>query len=470
MSKKEIQNKILKLEMELKKLRSKLSDDSDQERTVYVPEPFSELFGKVEKDVNEYFNDFHYDPTSGEITVKGQRYVLFRTDSLSHEFIDFIKERYKDIPEHEAVSIGNNFQFDNAKVIGKRDAIAFHDNLSLKDPLEKLAAGPVHFAYTGWANVEILEESNPAADENYFLKFIHHNSFEAQSWIKAGKKSDIPVCTMNCGYSAGWCEESFGMSLTTVEVTCEARGDDSCMFIMAPTSKIEEHVEEYADLSSSQNFEIPVFFKRKIIQEQLKKSIEQKEFLIQEIHHRVKNNLQLISSLLKLQMHKVEGTELHGEFASNYNRINTMATVHELMYQQKDFDHLGLKSYFKELIKSLVSLYSTEKTNIDIVIEVDEVEFNLDKSIPLALVINEIMCNSFKHALTDKNKFYVNISQNESEYSLVIGDNGPGLPDEISSTGLGLTLIDILCEQIDAEKKVKSDSNGLEYHIVFQLD
>ena len=456
--------------MELRKLRSKLDVKIDEPKTVNVPEGMSGLFGKVENDVNEYFNDFHYDPLSGEIVVHGQRYVLFRTDSMSHEFIDFIKERYKDVPENEAISIGNNFLFDNAKVIGKRDAIAFHEKLSLKDPLEKLAAGPVHFAYTGWANVEILPESNPTTDKNFFLKFKHHNSFEAQAWIKAGKKSDIPVCTMNSGYSAGWCEESFGISLTTVEISCEARGDDSCTFIMAPTERIEEYVEEYVDLSEVEKLEIPVFFKRKKIQEQLRKSVEQKEFLIQEIHHRVKNNLQLISSLLKLQMQKTDDKIFHDEFTAIFNRVNTMALVHELMYQQKDFDHVSLKSYFNDLIKSMVLLYSMKNTEIDIAIDVTDVEFNLEKSIPLALIINEITCNSFKHALTDRNKFYVQISQVGNDFHLIIGDTGNGLPKTINSKGLGLTLIDILCEQIDANKVVKSDSSGLEYQITFNLD
>ena len=85
---------------------------------------------------------------------------------------------------------------------------------------------------------------------------------------------------MNCGYSAGWCEESFGMPLTTVELTCEAQGADACTFIMAPTHKIEQLVEQEVDLSSVQDFEIPVFFKRKNIEEQLKQSLNQKEVLL----------------------------------------------------------------------------------------------------------------------------------------------------------------------------------------------
>ena len=459
------------MDTELRKLKEQLNSTIEDPQTVIVPKALEPLFGKVEKEIDKYFSDFTLDPVSGEILINDQRYILFRSDSLSHDFIDFVKERYQDLPENEAISIANNFLFDNAKVTGKVDAIAFHKNLSLKDPLEKLAAGPIHFAYTGWANVEISSESNPSPGENFFLKYQHHNSFEAQAWIKAGKKSDSPVCTMNSGYSTGWCEESFGVSLTAVEISCEAKGDDSCTFIMAPTNKIEDYVEEYVDLSSIQNLEIPVFFKRKHIQERLKKTLDQKEYLIQEIHHRVKNNLQLISSLLKLQMAKIEDVEIQKEFNSIYNRVNTMAVVHELMYQQDDFDNISLSSYFNDLLKSMVLLYSMNKeTEIDISIDVKDVEFSLEKSIPLALIINEITCNSFKHALDKGKKFYSHLKQVDETFTLIIGDTGSGLPKENKSNGLGLTLIDILCEQIDAEKIVKSDSNGLEYKIVFNLD
>ena len=267
--------------------------------------------------------------------------------------------------------MGNNFLYDNAKVIGKKDAVAFHDRLDLKSAIEKLSAGPIHFAYTGWANVEIFPDSRPVADDDFVLKFQHHNSFEAQSWLKAGKKSEIPVCTMNCGYSAGWCEESFGIPLTTVEVTCEAKGDNECSFIMAPPNKIEDYVGEVLDLSKVANFEIPVFFKRKNIEEKLKESIEQKELLIQEIHHRVKNNLQVITSLLRLQMDNLSDPVLKDEFLSSINRITTMATVHEMMYREKDFDRMSMNSYFVDLTKSLVQSYAID----------DSVEIDIDISI-----------------------------------------------------------------------------------------
>jgi hypothetical protein len=147
MSEAEIKKNIKQLEKELSEQRRLLSQKENKgPHTVDVPEAFAEIFANVENKVGKHFDDIHFDPLSGEITVHGQRYILFRSDSMSFEFMEFIKERYADRSEKEAVSIGNNFLFDNAKVIGKKDALAFHDDLKLKEPVEKLAAGPVHFA------------------------------------------------------------------------------------------------------------------------------------------------------------------------------------------------------------------------------------------------------------------------------------------------------------------------------------
>jgi two-component sensor histidine kinase/predicted hydrocarbon binding protein len=470
MDRAEIEEKIRVLEAELSDLRKELRKDLVRPVTVSVPEQMEELFGGVEEKVSDYFKEFHFDPISGEITVYGERYVLFRSASMSYEFLNFIKERYADRPEKEAISIGNNFLYDNAKVIGKKDAVAFHDRLDLKSAIEKLSAGPIHFAYTGWANVEIFPDSRPVADDDFVLKFQHHNSFEAQSWLKAGKKSEIPVCTMNCGYSAGWCEESFGIPLTTVEVTCEAKGDNECSFIMAPPNKIEDYVGEVLDLSKVANFEIPVFFKRKNIEEKLKESIEQKELLIQEIHHRVKNNLQVITSLLRLQMDNLSDPVLKDEFLSSINRITTMATVHEMMYREKDFDRMSMNSYFVDLTKSLVQSYAIDDSvEIDIDISIKDREFDLENSIPLALVMNEITCNAFKHALGNGGKFYLRLSEDEGQYVLVIGDDGGGFDDTGIEDGLGLSLVQILCDQLNAELIISNTDAGLEYKIIFSL-
>lgn len=471
MNQEELDKRIAELEQELRVLRSKRSDMSVSTRTVDVPVEYQAQFLAVEKRISEYFNDLMIDPESGEITAQGQRYIILRTDTISHEFIDFIVDRYSDQTPEEAVSIGNNFLYDNAKVFGKNDASAFHQKLGLSEAIDRLTAGPIHFAFTGWANVDIDEKSSPTPDENYFLKFIHENSFEAQSWLRAGKKSDIPVCTMNAGYSAGWCEESFGIPLTTVEVTCEARGDDKCLFLMAPTSRVQEYVDVESSKLQGEEIEVPVFFKRQKIEQELRESLQQKELLIQEVHHRVKNNLQVISSLLRLQMDNLSDDVFKDEFESTINRVMIMAAVHELMYQKKDFDKVNMRTYIREIAESLIQLYKiTDTVSVELSIDIEDQNVDLERSIPLALILNEVICNAFKHGLKDGGSFFFRVSKENERFILEIGDTGPGFDDDEFVGKLGLPLIDILCEQIDAEKKVNNSKNGVIYTISFKID
>ena len=149
--------------------------------------------------------------------------------------------------------------------------------MNLKDPIEKLSAGPIHFSYSGWAFVDILPESSPSPDENYYLIYDHTYSFESAAWLQSGKTSDFPVCVMNAGYSSGWCEESFGITLVASEIMCQAKGDHACRFIMAPPSKIEGHIADYMKKEPKlaekiTKYEVPGFFKRKVIEAELRDS------------------------------------------------------------------------------------------------------------------------------------------------------------------------------------------------------
>src|SRR6185437_7725415 len=200
--------------------------------------------------------------------------------------------------------------------------------MKLKDPISKLSAGPVHFAYTGWAFVDILPESHPTPDDNFFIKYKHPYSFEADSWIKSGKKSETSVCIMNAGYSSGWTEASFNMPLTSVEISCRAKGDKHCKFIMAPPNKIDSYIPKNTKNNNKYAIEVPSFLEQKKIEEELNTSLAEKEFLLKEIHHRVKNNLQIISSLLNLQAQSINDPLTKEKYTESISRIKSMAIIH----------------------------------------------------------------------------------------------------------------------------------------------
>lgn len=245
--------------------------------TVKVPEQFASIFEKAQEYVGRYFREKKEDPSKGTIEIFGERYILVRAASMSVEFFETIANLYEKEGKEEAANIARQLLFDMAHAIGRQDARNFHKKMDLKDPVEKLSAGPIHFSHAGWAFVDIFPESRPSPDESYYLIYDHPYAFESAAWIASGKKSDFPVCIMNAGYSSGWCEESFGITLVASEIMCQAKGDDACRFIMAPPSRIEGHIADYMKrkpelVDRITRYEVPGFFKRKEMEDELKKA------------------------------------------------------------------------------------------------------------------------------------------------------------------------------------------------------
>ncbi|MES2555321.1 MAG: histidine kinase dimerization/phosphoacceptor domain -containing protein [Bacteroidota bacterium] len=461
-----LKEEIQRLQSENERLREQLIIGKVR-KTVQVPEAFEAIFDTAEKNVNAYFESISIEPEQGEIIINNERYVLFKSSSLSYEFLDIIKELYSNRPEDEATRIGNNFLFDIGHVLGKKDALSFHQRMNLVDPVEKLAAGPVHFAYTGWANVELLPECNPSPDENYFLKFYHHNSFEAQSWKKVGRKSDIPVCTMSCGYSSGWCEESFGFPLTTVELECEATGAERCTFIMAPPEKIKEYLTANQKGKTTEQFDVPVFFEKKYAEDRLRASLEQKETLLQEVHHRVKNNLQIVSSLLNLQLDSVSDKAIKKEIRAGIMRINTMARIQEMIYSDINLSMLQVDYFFRHLFLSLVQAHNFEflPIAIEISIEAEEAQLSPDVAISIGLILNEIIGNSFQKLEQTKGTFRLTLTEDEESYQLLVVGLVKNNAWDSPENAFALSLIDLLCQQADSKLTIGNNDGYSSYLI-----
>lgn len=267
--------------------------------TVKVPEPLEPLFLSAQDYVKRYFSERSENPSQGTIEIAGQRYILVRGDSLSVDLFGLMMERYQDVGADEAIEVARSFLFDIAHTIGKMDARAFHRKMGVKDPIEKLSAGPIHFAHTGWAFVDISPESKPSPDENFFLLYDHPLSFESDAWMKAGKKPDFPVCVMNAGYSSGWCEESFGLPLLAAEITCKARGDEACRFIMAHPAKIEHAIRDYLRREPGvaeriTKYQIPDLSKRKRAEETLLATQEENRKLA-EVASRTRSSVTIVT-------------------------------------------------------------------------------------------------------------------------------------------------------------------------------
>lgn len=200
-------------------------------------------------------------------------------------------------------------------------------------------------------------------------------------------------------------------------------------------------------------------------------SKEEKETLLKEIHHRVKNNLQIITSLLRLQSENIKDPEVLAQFNESQNRIRSMALVHEELYRSDDFTNINMQAYFTKLCNDLIQNYAVGKDiKVEIRTEVDRMGVNT--LIPLGLMVNEMITNALKHAFegSSGNMAIALRSLGEKQYELIVSDDGKGFPPELQHHelhSLGVELIHTLAEQLDGSVKMDNQP-GARYTIRFQ--
>ena len=198
-------------------------------------------------------------------------------------------------------------------------------------------------------------------------------------------------------------------------------------------------------------------------------NVKEKEILLKELHHRVKNNMQVISSMLSLQSNIIDHPMVNKVFQDSQLRIESMATVHDLLYQSKSLSDICFSDYINTLVLDLVNSYRGAENNITIDIQVSEINFNIQKAIPLGLFINEIITNSLKHAFYEKINGKISISLDENRLDnnilLKISDNGIGFDEDekISKDTLGLMLIENLANQLEGKLQRITSSEGTTY-------
>ncbi|MDP4934659.1 MAG: tetratricopeptide repeat protein, partial [Salibacteraceae bacterium] len=205
--------------------------------------------------------------------------------------------------------------------------------------------------------------------------------------------------------------------------------------------------------------------------ESIKRQKEEKEVLLKEIHHRVKNNLQVINSLIRLQCAFTDDKVALELFDECQNRIISMALIHEKMYEAHDLSNINLREYVNELSGNLLRSYRLNQ-RIELKIDVASMKLSLDTLVPLGLLLNEMISNSLKHAFKgrDEGLITVNLGKNDQGlFELIVGDNGVGLPKDFtfqSANTLGMELIDTLTSQLDG-KISRVDREGSFFKIEF---
>ena len=213
----------------------------------------------------------------------------------------------------------------------------------------------------------------------------------------------------------------------------------------------------------------------KIIEENkfLHRTNKEKGVLLKEIHHRVKNNLQIIMSLLNLQSRNILDDNTRNLFEVSVARVQSMSIVHELLYQSKDFEKIDYGNYLKVLIAPLIESMKPEGKDVKIDLVVNDITLNVGTSIPLGLVINEIVTNSLKHGINEsEGEIYIEMLKLENgRFQLNIGDNGIGLPKDLeveNTETLGLQLVSSLAEQLQGQLVIDTSKKGTHYVLVFE--
>jgi PAS domain S-box-containing protein len=213
---------------------------------------------------------------------------------------------------------------------------------------------------------------------------------------------------------------------------------------------------------------------RKRMEEEITSSLKEKELLLQEVHHRVKNSMQVISSIISIQSRKIEDTAIKELFRETRNRIKSVAFIHEKLYQSKSLVEIDYREYLQLVIGHLYRSYNIDPKTIRMVLESDAILMNIEKAIPCSLIINELISNSFKYAFPDgmKGEIRIDLTSGCGGVTLTYADNGIGLPEnmDFSRTGtLGLQLIMALSKQLQGQITVERDK-GTRYILTFPLE
>ena len=211
---------------------------------------------------------------------------------------------------------------------------------------------------------------------------------------------------------------------------------------------------------------------RKEFENSLKTSLAEKEVLLREIHHRVKNNLQIISSLLNLQTVYIDDEEALNLFKESQNRVKSMSMIHESLYQSRDLAHIDFSIYLSRLCNELLSSYGVNINLITLKTDLEKIFLDINTAIPCGLIITELFTNSIKYAFPEARKGIIDIKfqlDTDDNFILEVSDNGVGFPDDIdfeNTKSLGMRLVSSLVDQLDGTIEL-DNSSGTRFIIKF---
>lgn len=213
--------------------------------------------------------------------------------------------------------------------------------------------------------------------------------------------------------------------------------------------------------------------KEKQVNEKLAQSLLEKEIMLKEIHHRVKNNLQIVISLLNLQSSSVDDVKLKNQLLISQNRVRSMAIIHQLLYRSNDLSNIDMEEYLLSISSQLLTTYSDQRDNVNIKVNSNDITFTIETAVPFGLLVNELVTNSLKHGFPNgkKGTIIVNLNRLENDtFELNYFDDGIGIPLTVINghvVSFGMHLIEMLVSQLEGSIELVP-SNGTNYKINFR--
>jgi two-component sensor histidine kinase len=251
------------------------------------------------------------------------------------------------------------------------------------------------------------------------------------------------------------------------------------LLVLLPNEKMKtEELSFIGDIAHELAFAIySTMVEKERLQAQAKihRDLREKDVMMAEIHHRTKNNLQIVSGLLYLQSRKTQETAAKDVLSESLNRIQSMALIHDQLYQSSDTSHINFKNYIERIMRSLMSAYSTPTVSVQVDIRMDDILFNLDTAIPCGLIINELVSNSLKHAFdanfSKRGVIKITLRENDGFIEINVKDNGVGLPKNFQirgSSSCGMEIVRMLAEdQLDGALSIEN-TNGAQFNLKFK--
>lgn len=403
------------------------------------------------------------------------------------------------------------FGYKRNEVVGKHTRILAapgkYDEERIKEIIEKAEEGFTYNKYEGWGrknNGEIFPTEFLVNTGNYFgedvLIIIERDISERKASEEALKQREgllsklfnstpIGITLLNAHREVEMVNDGFehmfgyreselkGLELDKLIVP-ESEHDEAVKLSESEKVKqvTQKRIRKDGTVIDVIIYVVPVVVERSIVgiyglyvditdriesENKIYESLREKEMLLAEVHHRVKNNLAVITGLLELQTYSAESDSAKRILRESQMRVNSIAMVHEKLYKSEDFSEVNIVQYFEELSEIIYNTIKTKDKKVNVVLDVDDVKLPIVQAIPCGLILNEILTNSMKHAFNglDEGQILIKLRQDHHDISFEMCDNGVGMPDDMKAdinSSMGMTLIKTLSKQLGASYKFDS--------------